>query len=170
MTAGLASAEEAKIPHTSYARGLQNREMRFSMLQFQHRSVGVDDTFNTTMYDNLSLFCLMFINDDGHGEPGAFLMTDYKGHETLYVWLKSIPGLAALIWMTDYDKAIRLAIRMFNPKATLVLCIWHILRAWSNNINKQQCATREDREAWWAILNTMVRLISPLVVVDLWYW
>nr|GAT55236.1 predicted protein [Mycena chlorophos] len=96
--------------------------------------VGIDATHNMTHYHNVGLYSLVVRDDWGHGVPAAYMLSSKADEATVRCFLLRVqawsPEVVPRVWMSDKDKAQINAVLSVYATAWLLLCRWHVIRAW----------------------------------------
>lgn len=94
----------------------------------------IDGTHNTTMYENIDtdLFACA-----GHGIPVAWMIASKGTAETIGYFISLVQSRSLLImprWlMSGRDLAQIKALLQYFPASRMLLCWWHVLRAWQQH-------------------------------------
>ncbi|KAK3242908.1 hypothetical protein CYMTET_47408 [Cymbomonas tetramitiformis] len=103
------------------------------MLRRHGDVVGIDATYRTNMW-GLSLYLLTVITSQGKGYPVAFSLPSSESKEALIEVLlqckKLVPEWDPKVMICDKDDAELGAIAAVFPRATIVLCDFHVKQAW----------------------------------------
>ncbi|GLJ19345.1 hypothetical protein SUGI_0348530 [Cryptomeria japonica] len=128
--------------------GLSSPWMLDMMVRFSHDSIiSMDSTFATNKYGYQLYLCLVF-DEQQSGVPIAWAMTSRNKIEDIQVWLMELRRqgkekrpdwrINAFI-MDDASAEIQAVETIFECR--VILCIWHVRRAWLKNVYKY--ATKE---------------------------
>jgi hypothetical protein len=131
--------EYADLPIDTFLVGIQTKFQR-EILAENHGLICLDSTHKTTAY-GYSLFTLVTQDSFGNGVPVAYGIMSNGRTDTIAAWLKSVKkALNDIInfgtVMMDDDAAEHSAVATTFPTAQRLLCWWHVLKAWRNNLKR----------------------------------
>ena len=109
----------------------------------------MDGTYRINKY-RMPLYTLAVVDSEGHRQPIAHALVAREDCASLVLFLTTavqwFPTLASAIFITDKDYAEITAIRQVLPGAAIHLCRFHMLKAFVEELKKQQL--HNDRELY----------------------
>lgn len=109
----------------------------FMLLQLKNnpKIVFIDSTHNICKYSAIELTTLMVKDENGHGFPVSFLLSNRKDQKIFEIFFENLKRktgeLNVQFFLSDDD------IKFYNAWTTIMtykpkrlLCIWHVLRNW----------------------------------------
>nr|GAT51335.1 predicted protein [Mycena chlorophos] len=135
-----AAPEGSGLAPDSFVLVIQVRYQQECWYHYGHdRFVGIDATHNMTHYREVNLFSLVVRDDWGHGVPTAYMLSSLKDEVTIRWFLGRVqmwsPEVVPRVWMSDKDRAQINAVLAVYTTAWLLLCRWHVLHAWHQNLS-----------------------------------
>ena len=115
------------------------------------RPLCLDATFGTNQY-KFSLYTLRAFDDFDNGVLTAWLITSSDAAKHLSLWMKTVIQAVraqeqewqpACVIIDDCDAEAKALRDAFEQNIQIVLCIWHVKRAWLKNILKKVRTTEQ---------------------------
>ncbi|KAK4703451.1 hypothetical protein P7C70_g2768, partial [Phenoliferia sp. Uapishka_3] len=143
--------------HDRFQLLIQTEEMRDAAWKYGHRQqIVMDGTFGFTS-SKVLVFITLAMNDEGHGEPLAFMLfspppqnrATSAGYDTkilvevLRDWVAGLgvnsqgESFAPKLAMTDTDSKERGALAKVFPDIRLRICRYHLKQSWNNHLRKR---------------------------------
>lgn len=112
------------------------------------RAVFVDDTHGTNAY-GIHLTTLLVVDEYGEGFPVAWCISthiDTNSISKFFDVIKNNVGNISPKWFMsdDADQFYNAWIKCFQGSPNRILCIWHVLRAWKNNLRTLKDHDKEE--------------------------
>ena len=112
------------------------------------RAVFVDDTHGTNAY-GIHLTTLLVVDEYGEGFPVAWCISthiDTNSMSKFFDVIKDNVGNLSPKWFMsdDADQFYNAWIKTFQGSPNRILCIWHVLRAWKNNLRALKDHDKEE--------------------------
>lgn len=100
------------------------------------RTVFVDDTHGTNAY-GIHLTTLLVVDEYGEGFPAAWCISTHIDTNNMSKFFEVLNGLCPMM-LTNFT--------MHRQKGSLncILCIWHVLQAWKNNLKAIKDHDKEE--------------------------
>ncbi|MCO5613306.1 hypothetical protein L7F22_067582 [Adiantum nelumboides] len=130
--------------HTPFALGIQSRWQLETICKYGHNGLlAMDATFGTNKY-KFHLYSVLVFDAFRNGVPVAWVITSSSTRVNISSWLTSLrnrvldhcKGWEPNAWMVDDAEAEILSLREVFGLPVL-LCIWHVRRAWLKNLVKK---------------------------------
>jgi hypothetical protein len=106
------------------------------------RPLFIDSTFGVTKYD-FSLFTVMVCDFAFQGIPIAWIVTSSEDARTTTLWMTALkdklgPDIVPSCILTDAADALKAAVSaVWSERMLHLLCIWHVKKAWYENLLKK---------------------------------
>ena len=99
-----------------------------------------DGTHGVVKYRNFYLFTILVIDDDSHGFPVAWMLSNSKDMQVqtrfLQILLDAVPEFQPGAFMVDEDPAARGAVERVFSTAYVYFCDFHLWRAWKTRLDR----------------------------------
>ena len=110
--------------------------------------VCVDDTHGTNAY-GFTLTTLMVVDEYGEGFPAAWSISNKNDTETLIKFFQAVKvnsGELNPLWFMsdDANQYYNAWATVFDYKPTKLLCSWHVLRAWKQNLKSIKDVSQQE--------------------------
>ncbi|KAK6037517.1 hypothetical protein COOONC_24978 [Cooperia oncophora] len=119
-----------------------NETQREWLADFSQRGIGIDDTFNVSMY-KLRLATIIVADHCDRALPAAFMLSFRMSENELVVLFDKVkelvPAFAPEFFMSDDAPSFYNAFRRVFPEAKTrkILCNWHVLQTFKRSARKK---------------------------------
>eukprot|EP00253_Pinus_taeda_P028427 PITA_28427 len=133
--------------------GIQTKWMLETMVKLSHNSlIAMDSTFNTNKY-GYQLYTLVAFDEQQSGVPVAWVVASRNTSDDISIWLEQFmrkcfqtrPDWKVNAFMVDDALAEISALRRITG-CDVILCVWHVRRAWLKNVNRLATSSIKAKE------------------------